>query len=336
MDLITGVHAPSGKLPITYPKYLDGGGVPYWSSVSDQCTEETEDQTLPNYSYTTCDTEYPFGHGLTYTSFHYQNLTIDTKDIVYDFDSCALNEINVSVKVKNVGQIAAYETVTFFLFDLNRHVTPEYKRLFFFERVWLEPGAETVISTKVREDHMRFIGSHDDKHRIIQPGMRTRIGVGNVDCRRDSQNSLCSDPITIKTSDDEYDAACENACYLWRQSGCLNEMNISMKDCWNSCMTSESSIFGENSWGFNYVNCIERIALDERQKDKCVLMTTLCRNVFQSETFLSRKSFHLSPQIIVPLVAGLIGVLFMVHPFYKHRKRYRNANGIEFTPISIK
>ena len=113
-------------------------------------------------------------------------------------------------------------------------------------------------------------------------------------------------------------------------------MNISMKDCWNSCMTSESSIFGENSWGFNYVNCIEGIALDERQKDKCVLMTTLCRNVFKSETFLSRKSFHLSPQIIVPLVAGLIGVLFMVHPFYKHRKRYRNANGIEFTPISIK
>lgn len=335
MDLITGAHAPSGRLPITYPKFTDGGGVPYWSSISDQCTGFTEDQTLPNYSYTPCDTEYPFGHGLTYTSFHYQDLTVDSKEFLYHFDLQKQNEINVSVKVKNTGNNAAYETIMFFLFDLNRHVTPEYKRLFYFERVWLEPGTEVVVAVKITEDHMKYIGAHDNQHLIIQPGMRTRVGVGTVDCRRDSQNDLCSDPIIVRTSDGKYDPACESACILWKQSGCLHEMNISMKDCWDSCMSSTSLVFGEHGWGFNYVNCIERIVLDERQKDKCIPMTTLCRNVFHSQSFLTRKPFNVNPQIIVPIIAGIIGVLFMVNPFYKQRKQYNRANGIEFTRLSI-
>jgi beta-glucosidase len=334
MDLITGAHSPSGRLPITYPKFSDGGGVPYWSSVSDQCTEETEDQSLPNYSYTPCETEYPFGHGLSYTVFRYEDLIVDSQGLVYDFDHL-VSEINVSVKIKNTGKIAAYETVMFFLFDLNRQVTPEYKRLFSFERVWLEPGTETLITTKITEEHMRYIGPHNDHHLVIQPGMRTRVGVGGVDCRRDSNNALCSDPIVLRSNDRKYDAACENACNLWNQSGCLHKMNISMKDCWDSCMSSESSIFGVNGWGFNYVNCIEHIVLDERHKDKCIPMTTLCRNVFYSQSFLVRKEFHLNPQIIVPIVAGIIGVLFMINPFYKSRKQYKKANIIEFTQVPI-
>lgn len=334
IDLIAGTYAPSGRLPITYPKYNDRGGVPYWSSVTDLCTGSNgENAQLPNYSYVPCDVEFPFGHGLTYTNFEYYELLLDSYELVYDYDAKTEDEITLSVKVKNVGNFAAFDVVTLYLFDESRAVTPEHKRLIYFERVWLEPGRESLITTKILLNHMRFIGQHSDKHFIIQQGMHSRVGVGNVDCRRDPNNNLCSDPITIKSNGGIYNASCEIACNLWSESKCFEECNISMEICWNKCLSAESSTFGEAGWGFNYIDCIEEIVLDERQKDKCHLMTTLCRDVFEAKTGPTNISSHSVPTVFVPLIAGMIGVLFMLKPFFKQRKRYRTTDGIEFTKL---
>jgi hypothetical protein len=81
-DFLTGRINPSGKLPITYPKNQDLSGLPYLHSISDMCTDETKEDTLPHYSNIPCKVQWPFGHGLSYSQFTYSDITLST-EILY-------------------------------------------------------------------------------------------------------------------------------------------------------------------------------------------------------------------------------------------------------------
>ena len=243
IDIISNQTNPSGRLPITYPKYQDAGGSPYFHSVSDQCT--FGEGALPHNKYGQCEVQWPFGHGLSYTEFEYSDLKISANNLRYSATGQQKRTgeggeetLKVSVKVKNVGTTAGSEAVLFFTFDESRVVTPEYKRLRDFEKIHLEPGQQQTVSITIsaNDPNFQFIGPHDDTHLIVQNGMKFRVGVGLVDCRvRPREKEMCSAPIEVLAGSD-YIAACDAACRAWEASACGKEIGFSSETCWAKCV----------------------------------------------------------------------------------------------------
>jgi beta-glucosidase len=174
LDVVTGRVNPSGRLPITYPSEEDGGGVPYWHAVTNQCTESS-------WYVTPCAVQWPFGHGLSYTSFAYSKLWAEGG---IDID------LHVSVTVTNTGNRSGADTVMFFTFDMYRETVPEFKRLRAFEKVMLDPGQSAVVKLTVPVEELKFVGQNDDRHYVLDPHMTAYLGVGyTTDCRRNALRS---------------------------------------------------------------------------------------------------------------------------------------------------
>ena len=232
VDILSGTVNPSGRLPMTYPKVPDGSGGPYFHSVSDQCTRG--DGPLPHWEYVPCEVQWPFGHGLSYTSFEYSKLDVSTHEIHYSpVGTDVKHSTTISVQVQNTGSVSGSETVLFFTFDEHRSVTPEYKRLRYFDKVHLEPGEATTVSFSISttDENFHFVGPHDDTHYVLEDGLSFRVGVGLVDCRNGPGGTdMCSAPITIRT-DDGYLPDCDTACKLWETADC----GMKQKDCWDRC-----------------------------------------------------------------------------------------------------
>mmetsp|Transcript_12307 Transcript_12307/g.19074 ORF Transcript_12307/g.19074 Transcript_12307/m.19074 type:complete len:1059 (-) Transcript_12307:131-3307(-) len=342
-DLIAGDVNPSGKLPITYPQFDDGGGVPYFHAVSDQCTVGSG--TLPHYGYVPCQVQWPFGHGLSYTTFEYTNLQVSSTKLQYKAvgqDRPNLKDedktLTVTVDVMNTGSFAGSEIVLFFTFDESRHVTPEHKRLRYFDKIYLKPGEFQTVTATISADDSNFqsIGPHDDSHPVLQNGMTFQVGVGaNVDCRTNGNSeNLCSDPITIDTGDD-YIAACDWACRLWtKESQCGAQFfNDSPQKCWNMCKTSSGIGDESKGWGWNYVNCIESVISDmNRDEDftpeKCWKMTSHCRNVFMVDPLSAGAPSLPSPSSPSPIATGaavLAGIMGTVSILLSFRGKIPNS-----------
>ena len=357
IDLITGDYNPTGRLPITYPKYQDGGGIPYWHSVSDLCTSGNPHEPLPHWAYTQCEIEWPFGHGLSYTTFAYSNLRVSSNIVHHGLPwDIKGDNITVSVDVKNTGKIAGSDAVMFFIFEESRHVTPEYKRLLSFERRTLAPGKKETVAMTLTSEALRHIGPNDDKHDILQIGQRFRIGIGSAtDCRnRPNENGLCTEELTLELAGKgaSYSPVCETACILLRDKKCLSQRKISASDCYSMCQSSSSPTRTDSSgWGWNYLNCIEPILFDSFGQDpilleslrqdgsKCFEMDKMCRCVLKPEVGedtnidQSGDTANIDQSggianidqsgikyitIIVSMFAGVIGTLVMLYPFYKH------------------
>ncbi|HDP97670.1 MAG TPA: beta-glucosidase [bacterium] len=149
-NVLFGDCNPSGKLPITYPRYPN-------------------DLTLYDHKYSEnynldCryNPQFPFGFGLSYTSFDYSNLKIDKKEIHQD------ELLTISVQVKNSGDRAGKEVVQLYLSDLYASVTPSVKRLKRFEKVALKPGELKTISFVLNQKDLSFIGR--DNKPVVEPG----------------------------------------------------------------------------------------------------------------------------------------------------------------------
>ncbi len=250
-DLLRGEYNPSAKLPITYPKHADKGGVPYWHAVSDRCTKPDETNPLPHYEYTKCEVEWPFGHGLSYTQFTHSELKVSKTQFVMEREKSFIDSIDISLLVQNIGGRSGSETIMLFLFVENRHVTPEEKILWYFEKIYIDRGEQKEITATLTTDHLRYVGPHDDKHFILQPGMKVKIGVGPyVDCRTEGNSALCSNSISLDMKENEpYLSSCEAACNLWSNSKCDDFFNFSSDKCWDECLSTESpSVNGPNGW----------------------------------------------------------------------------------------
>lgn len=239
-NIVIGAANPSGKLPITYPKFEDGGGVPYLHAVSDTCTMDTGGP-LPHWDYAPCEVEWPFGHGHSYSTFEYTDLSVSSKSLRLDLKGTEEPMLTINVTVTNEGEMAGADTVMFFSFDTARATTPEYKRLRGFDKVWLDPGESATVTFTLSLDDLRFVGPHDNSHYILQDGMSFQIGVGaHTDCRNDQGDDHCSDPIVIYTGP-EYVGACEAACNLWTSSGCDTHVGMTPDSCWDMCTAVHQS-----------------------------------------------------------------------------------------------
>lgn len=346
-EILSGRVNPSGRLPITYPLAEDGGGSPYFHSVSDQCT--SGDEQLPHYSFMPCGVEWPFGHGLSYTTFSYSDFVVS---------GGFAEDLQLSVKVKNTGKVGGAETVLFFTFDDFRRTTPEYKRLRAFEKVLLEPDQETTISKTISAEDLLFVGSHDDRRFVGDPQMTFWVGVGpETDCRSDGAETdgLCAhiekkeDDNTVTTP---YIGACEAACKIWSQSGCSSHVGLSSHGCLSMCTAvndypSIASDLVTEGWGFNYVNCIENVVTGFKRQnqlhdtDHCYKMTTLCRDIFRTpkmDEFGAGGAHERHPKgmhgqtpvsYAIALLAAIISSLIIFHALFGRMDIPRSAVAAE-------
>ncbi|MEM7085818.1 MAG: beta-glucosidase BglX [Bacteroidota bacterium] len=149
-QVLYGDYNPSGKLPMTVPRSV--GQVPIYYNY-----KNTGRPTLPapgivfwsHYSDEKNTPLYPFGYGLSYTSFKYENLSIEN-------NNGASKEVKVTVKLTNTGSIKGKEVVQLYLRDLFASVTRPVKELKGFEMVELDPGASKIITFTLTEKELGF------------------------------------------------------------------------------------------------------------------------------------------------------------------------------------
>lgn len=164
-DIILGDVNPSGRLPYTYPKF-EQSLITYDHKPS-QNLADTMDGAY-DYGART-DVQYPFGFGLSYTTFEYSNLTVDKKSVVSG------DSITVSVNVKNSGAVAGKESVLLFSSDLVASLSPDVRRLRAFDKIELEAGESKNVTFNLSADALAFV-NENGKWRLEAGDFRLQIG----------------------------------------------------------------------------------------------------------------------------------------------------------------
>jgi beta-glucosidase len=153
-DILFGDVNPSGRLPITYPRFPDRLFT-YDHKVLEGA-ESREGKLLAT-------PQFEFGSGLSYTDFAYSDLQVSPAR------GSGSQTIHVEVTVKNTGGREGKEVVQLYLNERFASVTPPLKRLKRFAKVSLQPGESRRISFELTTDDLSFIGA--DNKRTAEPGV---------------------------------------------------------------------------------------------------------------------------------------------------------------------
>lgn len=152
-DVLFGYVNPSGRLPFTYPRYANSL-VHY-----DHAHPERIGPDNPEAGY---HPQWPFGHGLSYTSFYYRDLNINKRQVGTQ------DTLTISVRVTNTGKRAGQEVVQLYVRDLYASVAPPVRRLRAFQKISLGVGEAKVVTFRLPIAELAFIG-RDDRP-VIEPG----------------------------------------------------------------------------------------------------------------------------------------------------------------------
>jgi len=168
-DVLFGDYNPGGKLPVTFYKKLED-----LPPLGDY--DITKGHT---YWFSKKEPLYPFGHGLSYTTFKYKNLKVSSKT----FDTSKENKISVSVDMQNTGPVKGDEVVQLYIKDLKSSVIQPEKRLREFKRITLDKGrTKTVTFELSNEDFSYWDENIKDWH--IEPGQfEIQIGASSADIK---------------------------------------------------------------------------------------------------------------------------------------------------------
>ncbi len=168
-EVLFGAYNPGGKLPVTFYKNLD------------EHPNIGEYDITRGHSYWFYEHEvlYPFGYGLSYTTFDYSNLVIDNKEIA----ATESNQVKVELTIKNTGEMKGDEVVQLYIKDLESSVIQPAKRLKKFERISLDKGESKIVSFTLSNEDFSF---WDEKTCgwIIESGdFEVQIGASSQDIR---------------------------------------------------------------------------------------------------------------------------------------------------------
>ena len=151
--VIFGEVSPSGKLPVTVPRSI--GQLPFHYSMK-------EINNKKGYLFLEDGPLYPFGFGLSYSPFSYEDISLSTPEITPS------SEITVSVKVTNTGTMKAKEVVQLYIKDEIGSVTRPDKELKGFEKITLNPGESKTVSFTITPKMLEFTGLTMEK--ILEAG----------------------------------------------------------------------------------------------------------------------------------------------------------------------
>ena len=169
VNLVSGKANFSGKLPFTYPHLINS------LATYDYKPCENMGQMGGNYNYNAVmDVQWPFGFGLSYTTYSYSNLKVNRTS--FDAD----NELVFTVDVTNTGKMAGKESVLLYSRDLVASITPDNIRLRNFEKVELQPGETKTVTMKLKGSDLAFVGA-DGKWRLEKGAFRMTCGTQKLE-----------------------------------------------------------------------------------------------------------------------------------------------------------
>jgi beta-glucosidase len=147
-DVLTGAVNPGGKLPVSWPRSV--GQCPIYYNHNATQSPQTDQYFTSLYANDTTAPLYPFGHGLSYTSFSYSNLKLDRDVIGVD------GTLNVSFDVRNSGQRVGDEVVQLYIHQRYGSQIRPVRELKGFERVTLRPGETRTVSFIIGPEELRY------------------------------------------------------------------------------------------------------------------------------------------------------------------------------------
>jgi len=165
-DVLFGKINPGGKLPISYPRSI--GQIPIYYSYKPSARR----------GYFNGDTSplYPFGFGLSYTTFEYSNLKISPEENTIEAIA------TISVDVTNTGKVSGDEVVQLYIHDMIGSRTRPVKELKGFERISLEPGEKKTVQFKIDDESLKFY--NQNKEWIVEPGeFEVMVGSSSSDVK---------------------------------------------------------------------------------------------------------------------------------------------------------
>ena len=163
-NLLAGDANFSAKMPYTYPREINS------LNTYDYKVSEEVGTMAGAYNYDAkVSLQWPFGYGISYTTYEYSNLKVDKKQFT------AADVLTVSVDVKNTGAKAGKEAVLLYSSDLVASIVPDNKRLRDFTKIELQPGEVKTVTFQLPAKNLAFIGA-DGKWTLEEGDFILKVG----------------------------------------------------------------------------------------------------------------------------------------------------------------
>ena len=173
-NLLSGEANFSAKMPYTYPREINS------LNTYDYKVSEEVGTMAGAYNYDAkVSLQWPFGYGLSYTTYEYANLRVDKVHFTAD------DVLTVTVDVKNTGNRAGKEAVLLYSSDLVASIVPDNRRLRDFTKVALEPGQQKTATFRLPAKSLAFVGA-DGRWTLEEGDFTLKVGrlTQNVTCTK--------------------------------------------------------------------------------------------------------------------------------------------------------
>lgn len=185
-DVLFGDHNPSGRLPVTIPRHSGQLPVYYNQRRARQQIVDSGFRFAKDYIDLPRTPLYEFGYGLSYTTFEYENLSVEPSGVGPD------TTVRVTVDVRNSGNRLGTETVQLYIRDVLASLAPRVKQLRDFAKVTLAPGETATIEFGLGPEALMMLDA--DMCWVVEPGdFEVQIGASSADIR-------VTDTFTVSTT----------------------------------------------------------------------------------------------------------------------------------------
>jgi beta-glucosidase len=178
-DVLFGDYNPAGRLPVTF--YRSDNDLAGFSNYS---------MANRTYRYFKGDALYPFGYGLSYTSFNYGNLVIPAT-------VKAGNKITVSVSLTNTGNRDGEEVVQLYVSNQNKTIRSAIKALKGFQRIALKAGETKTVQFNLTADDLSVVDEHGAS-KLLKGDVSISVGGGQPDVKNKTTSNVLSKTISIQ------------------------------------------------------------------------------------------------------------------------------------------
>jgi beta-glucosidase len=185
-EILFGDVNPGAKLPITFPRSVGQTPLTYRHKPSGMRSHWYRD-----YVAEKVDPLFPFGHGLSYTTFEYEGLEVGTRQAVSG------DEVTVRFRVRNTGSRAGDEIAQMYVSDVYASLPRPVKQLMAFARLRLAPGEHSTVIVHLPVDLLAF--TDRDMNQTVEPGeFRIEIGSSSDDIRLRGEVEVVGEPVVVQ------------------------------------------------------------------------------------------------------------------------------------------